>query len=288
MDGLIVASTTDLQEEVNRVAALDGPVEKAPSPADEAVADSVQPVEADESNTSETTAPPVETKEDKPKHGVEKRIDRLTSRNKALEGQLAASQDRLSDALARLDAAAQAAPGEAAKAKPAVEKYSTYEEYVEALADWKIGQNEAQRGVRDLRAAQQAFTESVDQVYKAKVDEAKTRYSDWDTAVGGSDILIPNIATDAIKQAENAPDVVYYLASHREECDSMRSMTPHQVVMAIGRISSTLAAPERKTAKSKAPAPIRTVAARSTATNVASLDEMSYQDYKRARARGDY
>ncbi|MGH9395942.1 MAG: hypothetical protein ACRD18_03715 [Terriglobia bacterium] len=137
------------------------------------------------------------------KGGFQKRIDKLTRRNRELEGRLA--QFEQAARVATPQAAPQPAQAVLQSGKPAIESFNTYEEFLEALADWRIDQKEAQRATKAAQNEQSAQFESIEKSYSERAEEAANKYPDWEEVIGQDDVLLPNVAVLAIKEAENGP-----------------------------------------------------------------------------------
>src|SRR6516225_1227528 len=142
MGDITVASTTDSQEDVNRAAGLE-PDSKPPEAEEPKPAPEVPPEPAP---AAEEPPAEEEPKEAKPsKGGFQHRIQQLARRNAELEDLVERQSQRLETALARLEAGRgvpEAVPPTQLEAspKPTLDKFRTYEEWVEAMTDWKADQ----------------------------------------------------------------------------------------------------------------------------------------------------
>lgn len=114
--------------------------------------------------------------ESRRKPDAEARIAELTAKTRQLEKDL---EDARKPKEAKADPPPARQPEVNAKPKPedknadGTPKYKEYEDYIDALADWKVDQKIASK---EREQAQQQFKESINK----KLDEARTRYSDWD------------------------------------------------------------------------------------------------------------
>ena len=68
----------------------------------------------------------------------------------------------------------------------------------------------------------------------------------------------PNGVTDALIQAKNGPEIVYYLGQHLDVADSIANMSPPQAMMELGRISANMSV-KKEVKTSAAPEPIETL-----------------------------
>jgi hypothetical protein len=125
--------------------------------------------------------------------------------------------------------------------RPKEEDFKTYSEFVEALADWKTDRKlearEAKSAEERARADAENKGKAITDAHAARVDEAKTRYPDWDKAFKGLD---DNSFTDPmvvfIFESEKGPDVTHYLATHRDELERIGKLSPVRQVAALSKI----------------------------------------------------
>lgn len=201
---------------------------------------------------------PGETQE--PKNNFARRVGRLQRKIGERDARIADLEKRLSAAPAPNGAAAPASNGAApAKAaapaqkpaaggedkktppRPVETDFKTYGDFIEALTDWKTDRKlEAadEKRKTDARTAEaETKTKTITDAHNARVDEAKTRYADWDAAFKGLD---DNSFTDPmvvfIFESDKGPDVTYYLATHRDELERIRALSPLRQAAALGKI----------------------------------------------------
>lgn len=313
MSEITVASTTDTQEAVQQAAGLEPEAAQYDAAAEESHNQSETPPvskettdqhEASETGGTETAAEsePAEEGEARPqapgersqqtrKGRVQKRIDTLTRRLYEQQEELDALRERVSRP--ETNSNAQQRPHPDAK-KPAIGDYPSYEEYIEAVADWRSGQRFQQQKQTELVQAEQERTREVFDTYNDAAQAARVKYEDFEEVVGRKDLKIPQAAQAAIIEAGTlGPDIAYYLGKHPEMCYELAEMSPVRAVAAIGQIEATLQgtakAPGHRpqaTGKPKtitsAPAPITPVSGSSRRT-MTSMDELPYRDYKRLR-----
>ncbi|HEY2605559.1 MAG TPA: hypothetical protein VGJ10_06055 [Paraburkholderia sp.] len=132
--------------------------------------------------------------------------------------------------------------------RPKEEDFKTYAAFVEALTDWtadrKLEAADAKRADVARNADAEAKSKAVTDAHNARVDEAKTRYPDWDKAFKGLD---DNSFTDPmvvfIFESDKGPDVTYYLATHREELERIAKLSPLRQAAALGKIEDQFEEP---------------------------------------------
>lgn len=197
-----------------------------------------------------------------PQNGYERRIDRLTRKVAELE---ASKGQRGGD---------QPEP----PTKPVVTDFDTYEDFVEALTDFKADQRiTAAEQRRDAQTAETEFQKVFKQGQKA--------YKDWDSVVT-ADVEVTPPMLRAIKDSDNPADIAYYLGQHPNEADRISSLPAGKQAIAIGKIDAKFdGKQERKTNLrdvSEAPEPITPIkGARGGAEK--DLDKMSADEFIRSR-----
>jgi len=290
---LVVSSTTDSQEAVNAAAGIEAPpAEEAQKPRevpfdDGDTEDNEEPEEPEPDEEDSSDKPAAEAK--KPKGGFQRKIERLQAQNEQREQrirELEAERQRYVPPQQQQQAPA---------GPPRAEDYpNDYEAYNRAVIRYEARQEieqelkarvEAQRQYQEQKAQQE-----IDQRWYQGIQALRQEAADFeDTLENVSHIIMPPWIEAAIKRDPNGAKLAYELARHPEEFQKIVEIpNPLEGVSALGEfrgsIKSQVAAP-RKVA-SDAPAPIRPVGQSASGTRVTrNLDELSYQDYKRARER---
>lgn len=214
-----------------------------------------------------------ETSEDEDLHGKKPRGKSAEARINELTRQFRQEQRR-ADALERLVTVSTQNPPQDGAEKPQLEKFDTYDAYVEALTDWKVDQRLQSRASEGAsKAADSIRTAS----WEAKVEAVSASIPDYATIVGTSEVPIADHVADALMDSAKGPEVAYHMAQHPEIADRLNKMTPVKAAIEIGRLETQLATPVVR-APSKAPAPgspLRT-GSPATAPNLASADMDTY------------
>jgi hypothetical protein len=179
-----------------------------------------------------------------------------------------------------------------ADGRPNQDSFETYEDFQEALVDWKVTQrleaDQRDRVERDAREKTQRATRDLVAAHTARIDEFRTKHEDFDAVVeAGQHLPITQPMQDSVLNSDLGPEMMYHLCRNPEECDRIASMHPIVAIKEMGRLEARLEVARTgptPTAKSvtRAPRPIKPVGGGVTASSV-PLDQMSYQDYKRAR-----
>lgn len=325
MPDMIVASTTATQKEIDHAVSADWrnpiPVKEPEAKQTETTEQEVEqeetaevPVATEETQEVETEpdSEPEETQE-RPKKvgGFQKKIDKLTREKGELATKLSEYEERFSAIEKRLAGK----PAETDTEKPAAKtssetpakpteseigtKYKDWNEFNEALIDWKADRRlEAKLAERDKGAQEretQEIQEARDSGYRETAEAfAKTvpDFNDKINAAIKAGMKLPAPIMDKIKEMQNGPAVTYHLVTHPEDALALVQMPIEDGFIALGQISYGLdseAKPQPKTPAKKsvstAPPAVKPVAGHSARSGT-SLQEISKQgtdEYIRAR-----
>lgn len=293
-----LASTTSSQAELEH-AASENWRQPFTSPVDKTTTETEPAASTEGKSATESETVPAgqqqQNPETKPKpktgNGYERRIDKLTARNKAIEteaARLRAENDELKRRPAGSPPQQEAAAPKPALSGPKLADYATAEEWADARADWQ----RTQERQREESSENEQEARTTWEAHNGRISEARAKYEDFDEVAEGATIPIPQQAALAIIEQSNSGDIAYYLAKHPDEAKALADMRPMKQIAAIVKISDKLsatpvaaaAAPKVKPA-SQAPAPIKPVGGAATGSTV-ELGSLSYQDYRKARQAG--
>lgn len=258
-----------------------------------------QPSSETEIDTASETAPASEpddkaaetTEEKKPSKGkgLQKRFQALTTEIRELKAQLAgkpAAADEKGVATPPKDE-----PKADQTGKPVAANFNTYEDYVEALTDWKLEKREALR-------RQEAEKETRTQTVKTQVEAARAKHADYDQVVT-NDVTVSPAMAEMMVGSEHGAEIAYYLGKHRDEAAKIAKMSPAQAGAALARIevklnaeTSAPAAQPKPAPTTKAPKPPKTVTGSGGAVDAepdpSDFSKWSkWKDRQERRERGD-
>jgi hypothetical protein len=163
---------------------------------------------------------------------------------------------------------------------PKRESFDSYEEYLEARADWRADQKVkaalAEQQQRVQQSTQHATAQQQGQQFQAQVEKARTAIADFDDVVSTADIPISQTMREAILESEVGALLTYHLAKHPAEATRIATLSPTGQAKALGVIEADL---QRKAAPqvSKAPTPITPISGGARTTSDPS--KMSMDDY---------
>lgn len=178
--------------------------------------------------------------------------------------------------------------------KPLPADYQTYDDYVDALTDFKADQatkkilGERDNQIRESDAVREHKTKV--QAYEAKTEDARKLYADYDEAIAEyDDVPVSPVVTAALVDSDMGPEVAYYLAKNPDEFDKINKpgIGILEVNKAIGRIEARIEL-GRKSEKAavkttKAPQPIVPIKGSAVSPKNLSDDDVDYEEYRRLR-----
>ncbi len=173
-------------------------------------------------------------------------------------------------------------PQEQSKGPPKAEQFESYEEYIEAVTDYKVeqrlqGVQKESQEQHEARIAQERQANLARQV-APKLQKALEKYDDFEE-VAATYHWTPAMEA-AIMGSEALDDIAYYLGQNRTELQRIYSLSPDQQFRAIVALEGKLSAAPAVT---KAPAPIVPTGGKSS-FNKAPTD-MSYDEFAEFRRK---
>jgi hypothetical protein len=224
-----------------------------------------------------------EQAKEKKKGGYQRRIDRLTEER----AQLAAEVERLKGGTAGGDAGGKP---EEPKARPAVENFDTYDEYVEALTDWQAERKLSARITEERERVEKAAAETAERAkYTQFADRAKVaaeKYPDFEAVAYSDEVPVSATMRECILSSDVGAELAYYLGKNPAEAERIAGLEGLAAARAMGRIEARIEAeaagkPTAEKQKPKlpgAPAPI-TPLAPSSRKDFNILDEETAGDF---------
>lgn len=300
---ITVSSTSDTQEQVNLAAGVETPPEappaEAPAPVkeqkppyepDEDEGDEEEPDESEEQPTKDTPPPP------KKKGGYLRKIEALQRDNgyawrriEDLEAALVATRRPAGE-----QRQTEATPRQAeAQGKPVQDQFERYEDYIEALTDWKVTTREAQQREQMRQWQEQEQQRLALDGWQRKLHQFRQKTQDFDEVLALADPsrLNPGLH-HAMLESEIGPELLYELAKNPAEFQRINALSHAAANREAGRIEERIlarAAPPSNNGQtfvpSKAPPPIRPLGQGAGVPPAKRLDEMDYQEFKRAREK---
>ena len=284
---ITLTSTTETQAALDHAMSDDWQKPFDPEAAQEAAAEA----DGKEADPEEETPNPPQ-----PRGNWQKRVDKLTRRSSELQETVERLQAELNGLKSRPADVPAAKQGPAGKPLPDDPRFSTYEDYVEALTDWKMDQKIAADAKAKAEATEKEHATNALSEYNKQLEATRAAHADFEDVVesiASGNVQIPDGLQPAIIESGNGPEIVYYLGKHPEVARQLCEMSLPAAAVEIGRISVKLPASrggastaKPKSAATTAPTPINPVGARGSAQPT-PLDKAPYREFLRRTAAGE-
>lgn len=274
-------------EQADQPAAETPPVEKTP-----------EQLDADKKTADEAAAKEAEEAEEqavKKKPWFQRRIDEVTKARRTAEDRadrLERMVDRLTQQRSQPEEPKPAQPPEPiqpTRPRPTREQFDFDEDkYVEAVADWKYEQREAQVAQKARQQAQQQTVQTFQQEFetrKANIrKEGAEKYPDFNETIDSVPGEIFNEETAFIISmvTEQPPDVAYHLAKNPTEAERIAKLPPLVKAYELGKLQSSIS--NRQPRTPKAPPPINPVGGKEPAR--VKEDDLPIQEWLKRRNAG--
>jgi len=257
----------------------------------------VPAIPAAEEEVPETKAPEAEAPEKQPDDApdpatLKAEIEQLKADKEAAKE--AAQKWRREKAEARADffknrgePAPAATPAPAAATKPDPDAFDDYNDYVEALTDFKVEAKRREWDQAEATKAQSATHQTKMQNLREKINAGYESYSDFEDVALAETVPITSMVMEALAETDNPADIAYYLGKNRTECIAISKMTPIAAARAIAKIETQLSggngnpAPKPTKKTTSAPPPIKPVGSSNTvAKDPEKMTQAEFEAYR--------
>lgn len=191
---------------------------------------------------------------------------------------------RMSEERAQQPAQRQA---EAASTEPKRENFDSYEDYLEARADWRAEQK-VEAKLREQHQAGQRHAQAATQEqqlarFHQQMDKARESVADFDDVMdAASEAPLTQAMRDAILESDVGALLAYHLAKSPAEANRIARLSPARQVMALGALEAALQT-RTPSQPSKAPPPIKPLGGGSGGARDPA--KMSMDEYMAHRAK---
>lgn len=166
--------------------------------------------------------------------------------------------------------------------KPKLGDFENVEDYVEAVADWKLAQRESVgKQVKEQEVKQ---TQEVARALKAQSIFAEAEKNPAFDRDEFDAMPVTSAMADAILDSDLSAKIVLHLAANPNDVERISKLSPARQAAEIGKIEVALV--EKKTVKvSSAPAPIRPVGNRGgeVSKNIENMTMAEFEEHERKR-----
>lgn len=224
-------------------AAVEPEDEELPEQADADEVDDESEDEANEEAQDKEETEPEESSASKKDDGVQKRIDELTRKFR--------EQERLAEHYRQEFENTRASQPQVSEPGKKLSDFD-YDEgkYTEYMVDF--AQQEASKRVQESSSRESEARKTAQ--FSAKESEFADVVQDYHRVTRNPELAITPQMVEALREADDGPEVLYYLGKNPEVARSLATMTPLAMAREIGRIeASKLVKPEPS--KTNAPAP---------------------------------
>lgn len=170
--------------------------------------------------------------------------------------------------------------------KPKQEDFTTEEEYIEALTDWKIDHKLQVSKEKTLRENEQNIQEQIflknKNLLTEKISEVEKKYRGTEDILTSEDFQISDYMIDAIMLSDKSVEIFNYLAKNPDISSDISSLHPLAAAREIGKIEEKLNIPPPRKKTTSAPEPINPIKTFGSVDK--DPEKMSMSEYRAWRA----
>jgi len=175
------------------------------------------------------------------------------------------------------------APQKAAQeGKPTLDQFESYDEFTDALTDWKIDQREAQRDQKAKEESSNKQRNDIQKSYADKSDKFRESTPDYDDVIAEiADVELTQAFATSVLESDQSAELTYYFGKNPDELDRLNSENQRFVDREMGKLEAKLSStPKTVPKQSTAPAPITPLGA-SKSTVVPDVTKMTDAEWDR-------
>lgn len=142
------------------------------------------------------------------------------------------------------------------KGPPKREDFDTYEEYLDAKADYtsrKASREEREAAEAEARKKRVADErQKTEREFKKRAEAVMKEIPDWaDTIESAEGVMITEAMGEAIQESELGPRILYHLVQNPDEADRISQLSPKAQLREIGKLEAKIEAELKGKAKSQ-------------------------------------
>lgn len=219
------------------------------------------PVDDSTAELQQEPAEPAEQPEAKPeKTFSQEELDKIVQKRLAKESRRVARMAEIEAENRFLKQQMEAAKPqpEQPQGKPSVEQFDSYEDYLDALSDWKVEQKlsgfQQQTQKQSEEAQRQRQVQEFESRKQAKIAEGAAKYPDFNDVVSENpDLTITPVMAEVMLESEMFADLAYHLGNNPDEAMRIARLHPAAQAREIIKLESKVNTPPKPT---QAPPPI--------------------------------
>lgn len=141
------------------------------------------------------------------------------------------------------------------------EDFDDYEAYLEAKmqksVELKLKEAEKERRANSAKFTAEQRQKEFNSKLESVLTSGRSKYSDFQEVVSGAtDVPVSPTVAEAIVEADNGADIMYYLSKNPEVAEKLSEMSATLAAIEIGKLAVSLEAEAKPKKASSAPAPI--------------------------------
>lgn len=167
--------------------------------------------------------------------------------------------------------------------------FKTVGEYTRALVKYEAKKAGETGKANAEQSKQQEQANELVGAFTKRQDEFKAATPDYEDVVGGTDLIIPNIAMQYLIESDFGPQLGYHLAKNPDEAARLRTLSPSRCLAELGKMETKFVKPATEKVEqakageiSKAPAPIKPLEGKEAAVTK-DPSQMSFQELRAFR-----
>ena len=125
---------------------------------------------------------------------------------------------------------------------PTPDQFATYEDYLDARADFRAEQKyktlESEKERKTKEDAVKAAEEKVEESFKSKVEAFKAKTPDFEDTVRNPDLRISKVMYEAMRETEVGPQIAYHLGKNPQESARIAGLSPIAAIKEIGKLEA--------------------------------------------------
>lgn len=172
---------------------------------------------------------------------------------------------------------------QAPQGKPTADQFESYDAYLEALTDWKVGDMVRAREAEAQRQREAQEAQTLTQQFDSRAMAFAAEVEDYQQVALDPTLPVSDAMAQVIRSSEKGPQILYHLGQNRAEAMRLYQMQPLQAALEIGRLEARLAVPQPRRS-STAPPPVNPVVG---GVGTPTLDPMKLSAEEWARRRNE-
>lgn len=222
------------------------------------------------------------------KGGFQKRIEKLNAKIQQREALIEELLARQSQAKPEPEQPKQSLSG---TPRPRVDDFTTYQEYEDALVDWKLDNRLEAETAKQREQHERQRAAEVEKTWQERETKFAVEHDDYEDVVDVEHMArhgqLSQPMAFALRSSENGPELLYQLAKHPEEAARIARLEPMAAVYELGRFEAAVTGKKQDTPKqaktTSAPPPPTPIKGGAAAT--VSPEQLSDEEWWKSRNR---